>query len=110
MIAALLQLGAASLATIVHLSHGSSSSGGELLLLASGPIVGALVYGAIYRRYRNSDKSFNFERETVVAQTAPVTGSDTKIGETKGTRESRIEGGNSDRDRQRVQRLKYPEA
>lgn len=98
------------IAALVHLSISGSNHGGTLLLLAAGPVVGVLVYGAISRRYRNSDKSFNFERETVVSQLTPIAGSDTKVDEIRGTRDSRINGDNGDSDRQRVQRLQYPEA
>ena len=56
----------------------SDDSGLALLLL--GPAGAAGLYWALYRYYRNTDKSHAFEHETdVVAQ--PVTGSDQKISE-----------------------------
>ena len=65
----------------------SNDSGLALLLL--GPAGAAGLYWALYRYYRNTDKSHAFEHETdVVAQ--PVTGSDQKVSEIKGTQETRI--------------------
>lgn len=76
-----------------------------LWLLAMGPVGATALYWALYRYYRNTDKSHAFERETdIVAQ--PVTGSDRKVGEIKGTRESRIDGDNVSAYRQRVQRVR----
>lgn len=72
-------------------------------LLALGPAGAAALYWAIYRYYRNTDKSHAFERETAV-EAKPVTGSDGKVGEVKGTRESRIGGDNVKAHRSRVTR------
>ena len=82
-----------------------SGDGGMWLLLA-GPAGATGLYWAIYRYYRNTDKSHAFERETAVAA-KPVTGSDAdaKIDEVKGTREKRIEGDNVRAYRQRVERI-----
>ena len=49
------------------------------------------------------DKSHAFERETIV-EAKPVTGSDEKVDEIKGTQETRIPGDNVRAYRQRVQR------
>ena len=76
-----------------------------LLLLAMGPASAAGLYWMLYRYYRNTDKSHAFERETdVVAQ--PVTGSDRKIDEIRGTQRSGIDGDNVHAYRQRVQRIR----
>ncbi|MCH6484895.1 hypothetical protein MMG85_15190 [Pseudoxanthomonas sp. LH2527] len=76
-----------------------------LWLLALGPTGAAALYWAIYRYYRNTDKSHAFERETdVVAK--PVTGSDRKIDEVKGTQRTRIDGDNLRAYRQRVQSIR----
>ncbi|KRA52638.1 hypothetical protein ASD77_13470 [Pseudoxanthomonas sp. Root65] len=76
-----------------------------LWLLALGPTGAAALYWAIYRYYRNTDKSHAFERETeVVAK--PVTGSDRKIDEVKGTQRTRIDGDNLRAYRQRVTRIR----
>ena len=76
-----------------------------LWLLALGPTGAAALYWAIYRYYRNTDKSHAFERETeVVAK--PVTGSDRKIDEIRGTQRTRIDGDNLRAYRQRVTRIR----
>ena len=80
------------------------SDDGGLWLLALGPAGAVALYWALYRFYRNTDKSHAFERETaVVAQ--PVTGSDEKIGEVTGTQETSIPGSNAGEYRKRVQRV-----
>ena len=75
-----------------------------LWLLALGPAGATGLYWALYRYYRNTDKSHAFERETAV-DAKPVTGSDTKVGTNNGTRESRIRGDNLRNYRLRVQRI-----
>ena len=73
-----------------------------LALLALGPAGAAGLYWALYRYYRNTDKSHAFERETKV-EAQPVTGTDQKIGTNNGTRERRIRGDNVREYRQRVE-------
>ncbi|MDQ3289251.1 MAG: hypothetical protein M3Q42_13560 [Pseudomonadota bacterium] len=80
------------------------SDDGGLWLLALGPAGAIGLYWALYRFYRNTDKSHAFERETKVV-TQPVTGTDEKVGEVKGTRETSIPGSNAGAYRQRVQRV-----
>ena len=82
----------------------SDDSGLWLLLL--GPAGATGLYWALYRHYRNTDKSHAFERETTV-EAKPVTGSDSdkKVDEVKGTRETRIRGDNVSEYRQRVRRI-----
>ena len=76
-----------------------------LWLLAAGPAGAAALYWALYRYYRNTDKSHGFEHETeIVAK--PVTGSDRKVGEVKGTQQRRIDGDNVGDYRRRVKRLR----
>jgi hypothetical protein len=77
-----------------------------LLLLALGPASAAGLYWAIYRHYRNTDKSHAFEHETAVEVLA-LTGSesDRKIDEVRGTRATRVQGDNVSNHRQRVQPL-----
>ena len=48
---------------------------GTLWLLALGPAGATGLYWALYRYYRNTDKSHAFEHETTV-HAQPVTGSD----------------------------------
>jgi len=80
----------------------AKGNGGALLIL--GPLGGAGVYLMLFRYYRKTDKSHAFERETrITAQ--PITGSDVKVDEIKGTRKSGIEGDNHKQHRKRVQRV-----
>lgn len=81
------------------------SEDGGLWLLTLGPAGGTALYWAIYRYYRNTDKSHAFERETAV-QAQPVTGSESKVDEVKGTQATRIPGDNVKAYRQRVKRTR----
>ena len=76
----------------------------SLLILALGPAGAVGLYWALYRYYRNTDKSHAFEHETTV-NAKPVTGSDAKVGTNNGTRESRIRGDNLRNYRARVERI-----
>ncbi len=78
-----------------------SDDSGLWLLLLAGPAGAAGVYWGLYRYYRNTDKSHAFEQETAV-EAQPVTGSDLKVGEVKGTRQTRISGDNESAYRKRV--------
>ena len=80
------------------------SDDGGLWLLALGPAGAAALYWAIYRHYRNTDKSHAFERETTV-DAKPVTGSERKVSEVRGTQATRITGDNVKAYRQRVKRI-----
>jgi hypothetical protein len=75
-------------------------------LLALGPACAAAFYWAIYRHYRNTDKSHAFEHETAV-EVLSLTGAegDRKVDEIRGTRASRIQGDNVGEHRQRVRPL-----
>lgn len=79
----------------------SDDSGIFLLLL--GPAGATGLYWSLYRHYRNTDKSHAFEHETIV-NAKPVTGSEQKVGEVKGTQKTGIDGDNVREYRQRVQR------
>lgn len=81
------------------------SEDGGLWLLLAGPAGATALYWALYRYYRNTDKSHAFERETKV-DAKPVTGWDEKVDEIEGTQRSRIEGENGAAYRQRVERIK----
>ena len=81
------------------------SDDGGLALLLLGPAGGAGLYWMLYRYYRNTDKSHAFERETVI-EAMPVTGSDHKVDEVKGTRETEIRGNNVGEYRRRVERVR----
>lgn len=80
------------------------SDDGGLAILLLGPAGATGLYWALYRFYRNTDKSHSFEHETAV-EAKPVTGSDQKVDEVKGTQETRIDGDNVREYRQRVKRL-----
>lgn len=75
------------------------------LLLAVGPAAATGLYWSLYRHYRNTDKSHAFEHETEVTA-KPVTGSDEKVREIKGTRDSGISGDNKRNYRKRVERIR----
>ena len=76
-----------------------------LALLALGPAGAVGLYWALYRYYRNTDKSHAFERETRV-DAKPGTGSDSKVGTNNGTRDRRIKGDNVREYRRRVERVR----
>jgi len=76
-----------------------------LALLALGPAGAVGLYWALYRYYRNTDKSHAFERETQV-DAKPVSGSDLKVGTNNGTRERRISGDNVREYRRRVEGIR----
>ena len=80
------------------------SDDGGLAILLLGPAGATGLYWFLYRYYRNTDKSHAFEHETKV-EAKPVTGTDNKIDEVKGTRRTRIEGDNVHEYRQRVERI-----
>ena len=80
------------------------SDDGGLWLLAMGPAGATLLYWALYRYYRNTDKSHAFERETAV-DAKTVNGSDQKVDEVKGTQRSRIPDDNVREYRKRVKRI-----
>ena len=81
-----------------------SNGNGSLLLLATGPVGGGLLYWRLWMHYRNTDKSHSFETETkVVAE--PVTGTDQKVDEIRRTKKTGIDGDNKSNHRQRVQRI-----
>jgi hypothetical protein len=82
-----------------------SDDSGILALLAAGPASAVGLYWYLYRHYRNTDKSHAFERETV-ADAKPVTGTDRKVDEVKGTKKSSIDGNNVGAYRTRVRRIR----
>jgi len=81
------------------------SDDGGLWLLALGPTGAVALYWALYRYYRNTDKSHGFEHETTV-EAKPVTGSESVVGEVEGTQKTRIDGDNVGAYRQRVKRVR----
>lgn len=89
--------------TFLAESNAQDEDGGGWLLLA-GPAAGVALYGMLFRYYRNTDKSHNFERETVI-ESQPVTGNDNKVDEVRGTKRKKIDGNNVSSYRERVQRV-----
>ena len=85
------------------------SDDGGLWILLAGPAGATALYWALYRYYRNTDKSHAFERETAV-EAQPVTGTDEKIGENNGTQATSISGNNVGAYRQRVERVEHDAA
>ena len=82
------------------------SEGNDLwLLLFAGPAGAVGLYWGLYRYYRNTDKSHAFEHETTVVS-QPVTGSDQKVDEIRGTQKTRIADDNVREFRKRVTRLR----
>jgi len=97
--------GVHAFADVAGVVASSSDSEGLLFaLLAAGPVAGIAIYTAIYRRYRNQDKTHVFEHETRIAA-SPVQGDDAKVDEVIGTRRRRIEGDLIDQPRVRVRRV-----
>ena len=74
-----------------------------LWLLAAGPAGAAALYWALYRYYRNTDKSHAFERDTAI-EAKPVVAEDRKVDRITGTQERRIRGDNVREFRSRVSR------
>ena len=85
------------------------SDDSSLALLLLGPAGGTALYWFLYRYYRNTDKSHAFERETQI-DAKPVTGTDRKVGDVSGVRNSRIPGDNVRNYRERVARMPMPGA
>lgn len=81
------------------------SDDGGLWLLLLGPAGAAGFYWAMYRHYRNTDKSHAYERETKI-EGRPPSGSDVKVDTVTGTRETRIRGDNVRDYRKRVRRVR----
>ncbi len=73
-------------------------------LLAAGPAGAVGTYWLIYRYYRNTDKSHAYERDTII-EAQPVQGGEEKVDHISRTRDSDIDGDNSDDHRERVQRV-----
>lgn len=94
---------ASFLGTLLAESNPQDEGGAGWLLLA-GPAAGAALYGMLFRYYRNTDKSHSFERETVI-ESQPVTGTDAKVDEVRGTKRRSIPGSNGGAYRDRVNRV-----
>ena len=82
----------------------TSGDSAPLWLLAAGPAGAGATYWALYRYYRNNDKSHAYERDTLI-KAQPVQGQEDKVDHISKTRDSGIDGDNSDDHRERVQRI-----
>lgn len=82
-----------------------ASDGPPVWLLAAGPAGAVATYWALFRYYRNTDKSHAYERDTII-EAKPVQGGREKIDHIAKTRKSGIDGDNSSRHRQRVNRIR----
>lgn len=82
----------------------AEDDGGPAWLLLLGPAGAGGVYFFSWRYYRNTHQSHAFERETRV-EAQPITGTDAKVDEVKGTKRTEIDGDNHTNHRKRVQRL-----
>lgn len=80
-----------------------ASSGDTPWILLLGPAGAVAVYWGLFQYYRNTDKSHAFEHETLI-ESKPITGTDQKVDEVRGTHRSSIDGDNAHHHRQRVQR------
>lgn len=80
----------------------------SLIMILSPFIIGlcvwALVFGGIFSYYRNQDKRYAFERETLV-EVANAQGFDRRVGTRTGVQGSWMDGANSGYPQQRVQRI-----
>ena len=74
-------------------------------ILAAGPAGAVATYWALYRYYRNTDKSHAYERDTII-DAQPVQGDQEKVDHISRTRDSDIDGDNSAKHRERVQRIR----
>ena len=76
-----------------------------LWLLAAGPAGAVGTYWLIYRYYRNTDKSHQYERDTII-EAQPVGGGEERINHISKTRDSDIDGDNKNDHRRRVERIR----
>ena len=70
----------------------------------AGPATAVTIYLAIYRRYRNTDKRYTFERESRVA-VGNLRTADRKVGENNRQKASRMAGANQTNHLKRVRRI-----
>lgn len=88
----------------VNVVAATDEDGVPVWLLLAGPAGAIAVYSGLYRYYRNTDKSHQFERDTII-ESQPVTGGEEKVDEVRGTKRTAINGNNVKKYRERVQRV-----
>ncbi len=91
--------------TVMAIVMATSGDSAPVWILAAGPAGAGVTYWAIYRYYRNTDKSHAYERDTLI-KAKPVQGSEDKVDHISKTRKSGIDGDNMSKHRQRVQRMR----
>lgn len=99
---------------LINVLLSSDSDGNILALLLAGPAAGYFFYSHKLRRYRNFDKTHQFEAETKV-QIADLESNTISMGIRKRLRNSKIIGRNDHNSRKRVEEiqlksLEQPEA
>ncbi len=88
-----------------HYSSDDSDNNNPIWLLAAGPVAAVAIYTTLFRYYRNTDKRNQYEKETATKLLDPITGTDQKVGQVRGVRNSRVQGDNVADYRQRVKRI-----
>lgn len=83
----------------------ATEEGAPYALLALGPAGAVGTYWAIFKYYRNTDKSHQFEKETLI-EARPVDGDEEKVDHIRKTRDKTVDGKNSDDFRERVGRVR----
>lgn len=73
-------------------------------ILLAGPAVGITVYWLSFLYYRNTNKTHNYEYETIIKAQTP-TGSDQRIRKIRKTTRARTQGANGGSHRERVRRI-----
>lgn len=94
-----------ALAQVAQFVVQASEEGAPYALLALGPAGAAGTYWAIFRYYRNTDKSHQFEKETLI-EARPVEGGEEKVDHIRKTRDKTIDGKNNSDYRERVRRVR----
>lgn len=91
------------------LAEGSSNYSLVVVALPfiAGPATTVTIYLAIFRRYRNTDKRYIFERESRVA-VGNLRTADRKVGENNRQKSSRMSSANQTRHLTRVRRIRVP--
>jgi hypothetical protein len=82
-----------------------ASGDDAIWLLAAGPAGAVVTYWTLYRYYRNTDKSHEYERDTII-KAQPVQGGEERLDHISRTRDSKMDGANGSKHRQRVQRVR----
>ncbi len=77
--------------SLLILLNSSSSSEVRVLALLLGPVTAVMFFTHIWRRYRNTDKSYQYEHTTAM-RLSNVTGKDQRVGHIRRTRDPLVRG------------------